>query len=156
MFCNTARELSQCYINCTVRKAFKESMRDRSLLYIKNVDTLFFEGKYLPPLQSNIEPRQSCAKHHYALLSRSTKIEPKHLHQSTRTTLFTPVALHVRSSRPFSLLLSVPLSTPSLCPFSQSLSSLILLAPSLGLFARHLSVFFLGGLFSWPGGYRRT
>ena len=24
-------------------------MRDRSLLYIKNVDTLFFEGKYLPP-----------------------------------------------------------------------------------------------------------
>ena len=49
MFCNTARELSQCYINCTVRKAFKESMRDRSLLYIKNVDTLFFEGKYLPP-----------------------------------------------------------------------------------------------------------
>ena len=48
MFCNTARELSQCYINCTVRKAFKESMRDRSLLYIKNVDTLFFEGKYLP------------------------------------------------------------------------------------------------------------
>ena len=24
-----SRELSQCYIKCTVRKAFKESMRDR-------------------------------------------------------------------------------------------------------------------------------
>ena len=153
MFCNTARELSQCYINCTVRKAFKESMRDRSLLYIKNVDTLFFEGKYLPPLQSNIEPRQSCAKHHYALLSRSTKIEPKHLHQSTRTTLFTPVALHVRSSRPFSLLLSVPLSTPSLCPslypLSLSLLSVSILTHPLSPFSGPLRsaplCFFFGG-----------
>ena len=38
-FENFSRELSQCYINCTVRKAFKESMRDR-FFYIKNADTL--------------------------------------------------------------------------------------------------------------------
>ena len=31
LFCGFTRELSQCKISCTDRKAFKESMRDRSI-----------------------------------------------------------------------------------------------------------------------------
>lgn len=51
LFCNTARELSQCYINCTVRKAFKESMRDRSL-YVKNLCA--DKGRHHPTVYSLI------------------------------------------------------------------------------------------------------
>ena len=53
-FVTTARELSQCYINCTVRKAFKESMRDR-FLYLRTLT--HFVG-CATHIDTNIKPNQ--------------------------------------------------------------------------------------------------
>ena len=156
-------------------------MRDRSLLYIKNVDTLFFEGKYLPPYSQissldNLVPNITMLYYLVAQkssLNISTKAHEQPsshpLHSTsvpfaTFMVLSTPaLALSTSVLRhatyAFSHLFSFsPLShTHSLdTPLVPSHTIASSLAPFLCSSRPPLCFFWGGALFSWPGGYRRT
>ena len=136
-------------------------MRDRSLLYIKNVDTLFFEGKYLPHYSQissldhlvpniamlyylvaqksslNISTKAHEQPSTHLLHSTSVPFATFLVHSTPALALSTSVLRHATYAfshllaSPLLFSLSLPSLTLTLSPLSQSLSSLTLLAPSL-------------------------
>ena len=120
-------------------------MRDRSLLYIKNVDTLFFEGKYLPPysqissldnLVSNITMLYYLATQKSSLNISTKAHEQPSSHPLHSTSV--PFATLLVHSTP-ALALSTSVLRHATYAFSHLLSSSLFLSPLSHSLSRHSS-----------------